>query len=95
MRDIKTVVMEMNKKEMIKVYAAIAGQIKDDLDKAYNKKQKAEGMLVAIIRNDPENNEDFAFYTKQSLKATKEIEDCEKALAEWKPIVEELFALNI
>ena len=93
--EMRKVVMEMSKKEMIKVYAGIAGQIKADMDKAYDKKRKAEEMLLAIVRNDPDNSEEFAYYTKQSLKATKEIEDCQKAISEWKPIVEELFALNI
>lgn len=93
--EIREVVMSLNRKEMLKVYAGIAGQIKDDLDRAYDKKHKAEEMILAILRNDPHNNEELRFYTKQSLKATKEIEDCQKAIAEWKPIVEEMFALNI
>lgn len=85
--------MEMDRKEMMQVYAAIARQIQTDLERAekvYKETFKTIGEAMRVGDKEKRKSE-----YKKHCKAYAEMEDCRKALKEWKPIIEMFFSLDI
>lgn len=86
-------VMMMSKQDFIKVYGNIIQQIKDDEDAAIRRIWKCEEIMRAsALEGDLDTNRK-ACNKKQKLY--KEIEDCENAIKEWKPIIEFFFGLDV
>lgn len=86
-------VMMMDKADFIKVYGNIIQQIKDDEDAATRRIWKCEELMrISALKSDLNANRK-AYNKRQKLY--KEIEDCENAIKEWKPIIDFFFGLDI
>lgn len=93
MEDKIMLTMNMDRKEMMQVYAAIAGQIKDDLEKATKVYKETFKTIGDAMREGDKEKRKIEY--KKHCKAYAEMEDCKKALEEWKPIIEMFFALDV
>lgn len=85
--------MNMDRKEMMQVYAGIAGQIKADLEKAQKVYEDTFKTIGEAMREGDVSKRKIEY--KKHCRAYKEMQDCRKALDEWKPIIELFFSLEV